>query len=375
MIDKELREIRRRFRPEKSNITNVKGCLVNESGEIISEINQQMSTCSQEESEKLLSVMKKTLSGGLGTNLLDISFSTQQVMDSEEHKLLMSIKNSELKDTDALSKLFTLISESVHIEGNYAILIAYDNYDVFSFSSDGTKSLDSEEVYSYMVCCVCPLKNLNGALSFKDYDSSFHSVDASALLGAPALGFLFPTFDDRRTNIYNALFYTHDISKGHDEFIEKIFNVEKFMPAAEQKETFDSCIKETLGEECNFETVRAVHEEISQMIENHKASKEEETLTVSKSNLKEIFKDCGIAEEKIENFDEKFTESFGEKAEINPKNIIDTKKFEFSLPDVSIKVNPERKELVSTQIIGGVKYIMIRATEGVELNGININIQ
>lgn len=375
MTDKELREIKRRFRPDKSNITNIKGCLVNENGEIVSEINQQISTSSQEESEKLLSVMKKTLSGGLGTNLLDIAFSNEQVMSGKEHALLMRLKNSELKDSEALQTLFELIIQSVHIEGNYAILAAFDNYDVFGFSADGTKQEESEEVYSYMVCCVCPLKALNGALSFKDYDSAFHSVDASAVLGAPSLGFLFPTFDDRRSNIYNALFYTKDISLEHEEFIENVFNVEKIMPAAVQKETFDSCVKETLGEECSFDTIKAIHQEMAEIIENHKVSKEEEPLTVSKSKIKEVFEGCGIDGEKIKNFGEKFDQAFGDNAEINPKNIIDTKKFELSLPDVTIKVNPERSELVSTQIIGGIKYIMIRATEGVELNGVNIKIK
>ena len=375
MTDKELREIRRRFRPDKSNITNIRGCMVNENKEIISEINQQMATSSQEESEKLLAVMKKTLSGAIGTNLLDIAFSNEQVMGSAEHSLLMRLKNSELKDEEALGELFASIAESADIEGNYAILIAFDNYDVFGFSADGTKSMESEEVFSYMICCVCPLKNLNGALSFKDYDSSFHSVDATALLSAPSMGFMFPTFDDRRTNIYNALFYTRDISLGHDTFTEKIFNVQRLMPAAEQKENFDSCLKETLGDECNFEVIRSVHEEISEMIEEHKLANEEEPLKISKSKLKKVFENCGIENEKIESFGEKYDECFGDGAEINPKNIVDVKKFELSLPDVLVKVNPERRELVSTQIIGGVKYIMIRATEGVEVNGVNINIK
>lgn len=374
MTDKELREIKRRFRPDKSNITNIKGCLVNENGEIISEINQQMSTSSQEESERLLSVMKKTLSGGLGTNLLDIAFSNEQVMNGEEHALLMRLKNSELKDGEALSALFDTIIKSVNIEGNYAILAAFDNYDVFGFSADGAKKEDSEEVYSYMVCCVCPLKAFNGALEFKDYDSAFHSVDAAAVLGAPALGFLFPTFDDRRTNIYNALFYTKDISLEHEDFLKNLFNVEKIMPAAVQKEIFDSCITETLQEECDFGTLCTMHREIAELVENHKAAKEEEPLTVSKSKIKEVFEECGIDGDKIKSFDEKFDEAFGKDAEINPKNIIDTKKFELSLPDVTIKVNPDRSELVSTQVIGGIKYIMIRAGEGVELNGVSINI-
>ena len=374
MNDKELREIRRRFRPDQSNIMGIRGCLVNENREIVTTFYQPMVKCTADESEKLLAIMKKSLSGGLGSNLIDISFSTKQVLESEEHSLLMNMRKSALKDEDAVNSFYNKVIESVSMDGNYVILLAYDNYDVFTYTTDGQKE-DSADVFSYIICSICPVKQMKTALSFRDYDNSFHSIDADLMLCPPQLGFMFPSFDDRCANIYGALYYTKDISNINEMFIEKIFNTPLPMSASEQKESFDSCLVETLEGECDFETVRSVHEQISEIVREHKESKDDEPLTMTKKKLEEVLEYCGVDEERVGTFDKKYDDEFGSDTEINPKNIVDVKKFELATPDVTIKVNPERKELVSTQIINGVKYILIRAADGVEVNGVNINIK
>lgn len=374
MTEKELREIKRRFRPEKTNILSIKGCLVNSESKIVTRLDQPMASCTVEESERLLGIMKKALSGSLGTNLLDLEFTAKQVMDGPENKLLRELKDSKLHNEDLLEEFYQKVIESVHFETGYAILLASDTYDVFSYSADGDKN-DSSEMFTYFICCICPVKPMNTGLYFREYDSSFRELDAHAILGAPEFGFMFPSFDGRASNIYNTLYYIKDISDVHPEFIEKIFNVSLPMAPADQKVNFKSCLNETLCEECDFDTVRSVHEQISEMVEEHKAAKEEEPLVLTKTKLKTVLQYCGVGEEKVEQFGEKFDEQFGDGGEVAPKSVVDLKKFELNTPDVTIKVNPERTDLVSTQIIGGVKYIMIRADEGVEVNGVGIDIK
>ncbi len=375
MTEKELREIRRRFNPEKSNISSVLGCLVNEKKEIVTRFNQSITLSSPEEATSILKLLKKTLSGGMGTNLLDIEFKTSQVIDSAEHKLLMKLKKTELKAQEPVDEFINKVIETVILEESYLILLANDRYDVFDYHSDGTKNEDSTAVFSYIICAICPLKPTKSALSFKVYENAFKNITFDAIVSAPELGFLFPTFDDRCENIYNALYYTHDITKNHDEFVERVFNAPLPMPAAVQKVSFDACLRETISDECNFEVVRSVHEQISEMIEDHKAIKEETPLTLQKKTLKNILVSSGVNEDHIESFDKKYDEVFGEETEIRPQNIVDVKKFNLETPDVLIKVNPERRDLVSTQIINGTKYILVRAAEGVEVNGVDIKIK
>ena len=372
MTEKELREIKRRFRPEKNNIPKIVGCFVNDNKEIIARISQFIGTSDSVVSEKLLAVMKKTLSGTLGANLCDIPFSTKQVSESEKHHLLMQLRASELKDTEALESFYKSVIEGVKIEGNYVILLANDIYDVFERRSDGDEEGSSSERFSYIICAVCPVKNAPEALTFKEADSLFHAVSASSLLSSPELGFMFPAFDDRKTNIYSALFYTRSLSESHSEFTDSVFGKEAPMPPVVQKATFNECLAEALEDECSFEVIRSVHTQIAEMVESHKESKIPEPLVITKATVKTVLENCGIAEEKVNKIGESLDESFGVNAELTPKNIVNVKKFEIETPDVTIKVNPERKELVSTQIINGVEYIMIRATEGVVVNGINI---
>ncbi len=374
MNDKELREIRKRFRPEKNNILSVRGCLVNAERAVVSVFNQPMASCSAEEGEKLLGIMKKTLSGSLGTNLLDLEFSAHQAMEGEPHHLLMALRNSGLKDEGAVNEFYRRVIENVRIDGSFAILLASETYDVFSYSEDGEKG-GSSEMFSYFVCAVCPVKPLNAGLYFREYDNSFRSIDAHAMLAAPEIGFMFPSFDDRAANLYSTLYYTRNIFDVHPEFVQTVFGLEPPLSAGEKKDSFDNCLKETLEDDCDFEVVRSVHEQISEMVREHKESKQEEPLKLSKNSFKTVLEYCGVDGKRVENFTERFEEQFGKNAEVTPKTIVDVKKFEMNTPDISIKVNPERTDLVSTQVINGVRYILIRANEGVEVNGVNIDIK
>ena len=319
MTEKELREIKRRFRPEKSNISKIVGCFVNSNKQIIAKIEQPIQFSDSVVSEKLLNVMKKTLSGSLGTSLCDISFTTKQVTDSEEHHLLMKIRDSELKDTESLNVFYNRIVESINFEGNYVILLANDIYDVFERKNEGEESSSSER-FSYIICSVCPVKNTPESLTFREADSLFHTLDASALLSSPELGFMFPCFDDRKTNIYNALYYKRSITESYPEFCSSIFGKDAPMPPKVQKAVFNECLADTLSEECNFDVISSVHTQICEMVEAHKESRNPEPLTITKATVTTVLESCGIGEEKINKISEQLDEKFGINAELSPKN-------------------------------------------------------
>lgn len=374
MTEKELREIKRHLRPEKCNIPRIVGCFVNENKTIISRISQSILLEDTVVAEKLLGVMRKTLSGTLGTNLVDIPFSTKQVTDSAEHALLMKLVKNELSDAETLESLYSKIIESVKIDGNYVILLANDRYDVFSYSKDGEEG-ESSEMFSYVICAVCPVKNPAEALSFGEADSLFHLLSPSSVLSAPELGFMFPSFDDRRTNIYNALYYTRSTSESYPDFTERIFATAPIMPPKIQKATFSECLSSALSDECSLDVVMSVRSKFEELIEVHKESKDPEPLTVSKATVNSVLEDLGVTPEKIEKLGEVFDEEFGKNAELSPKNIVSLKKVEVTTPEVSIKVDPEHRDLISTEVVNGVKYVMIKVTGPVEVNGINISIE
>ena len=376
MNEKEIGELRRRFRPEKSNITHVRGCYVNDKREIVSQFDQSLAMMTQTETEEILAILRRTLSGTLGKNLIDVSFDTSQVVDSDEHKLLMALRQSALQDENAVQEFFFRVTQSLVMEGNYMILLVHDAYDVPFRSADGFQQEDaSSEVYSYMLCSICPVKMTKPALSYYAHENRFYNRDADWIISPPELGFLFPAFDDRCANLYASLYYSRNAGENHQEFVDTIFRQEIPMPAEAQKETFDDLLGQALAEECSLEVVQSVHEQLCDKIEAHKQNKEEEPLTLTKRQVSEVLSDSGVSEERVAAFEEKFDASFGAEAALSPRNLVDARRFKVCTPDVTIQVNPERSDLVETRLIGGVRYILIRAEEGVEVNGVDIQIR
>ena len=376
MNTKEIGEIRRRIRRDRSNMTAIYGCYVNDNKEIISTFRKSTATMSENEAEKYFSLLKRSLSGGLGKNLIDITFKTSQVASSPEHGLLMDLRKSELKDESFLDAFYRKIMENVSLDGAYLILLGCDNYDVPFKSKDGDSQADnSGETYRYLLCAVCPVKQTKPTLHYVPEEKSFHDGGITNVVAAPELGFLFPAFDDRATNIYNALYYTHSPKDNHEDFVATVFNAPVPKPAQEQKNSFQALLTTSLEEECSLEVVQAVQDELRQRMELHKESRVPEPLLVGKDDVKDALASCGVDEKKLAKFSVEYDAAFGFEAALHPKNIIDDKRMEIKTPDVSIKVAADRGDLIETRIIGGVKYILICADENVEVNGVPINIR
>ena len=375
MIDKEIGELRRHLRRDRSNMTNIYGCYVNDQKEIISQFSQSLGMMPENESEKYFALLKRTLSGTIGKNLIDISFKTSQVADSPEHKLLMGLRESRCKNEELRNELCKKIIETVTFDGNYLILMAGETYDVpFKSKDDSFQKDQSEESYTFFICALCPVKQTKANLHYVAEEKMFHDGAMNQMVSAPTLGFLFPAFDGRSTNIYNALMYSKDIKDGHEAFVESVFNVNPPKCPADQKASFEALLTTSLGEECSMDVVQTVHNEIRERIEMHKEAKVAEPLMISKEDVKSVLSQCGVPEANVAKFSVDYDEVFGFEADLHPKNVIDNKKFEIKTPDVIIKVAPDRSDLIETRVIGGVKYIMICADEAVEVNGVNIHI-
>lgn len=375
MNEREIGEIRRRVRRDRTNMTSIYGCYVNAQKEIVSSFRQSVGMMSENEAEKYFSVMKRTLSGGIGKNLIDIHFSTAQVTDSAEHKLLMELRKTALQDDDLRMQLYKKIIESVSFDEGFLILVGCDSYDVpFKSKDRQTQNDASGEVYTYLLCAVCPVKQTKPGLRYLAEEKVFHDSGIAQVVAAPELGFLFPAFDDRSANIYNALLYTHSTKNSAQTFVDALFCVEAPKPAAEQKKSFEALLNTSLSDECSYDVVQTVHDHVRQCIDMHKESKEPQPLLVSKKQIETALKSGGASDASLAKFSVEYDSVFGFEAQLHPKNIIDNRHFEIKTPDVSIKVNPERSDLIETRVIGGVKYILICADENVEVNGVNINI-
>lgn len=376
MNEKEVGEIRRHLRRDRSNMTAIYGCFVNDNKEMIAEYRASTGIMSENESDRYFGILRKALSGSIGKNLIDLTFKTSQVVGSPEHKLLMDLRETKLQDDALRNELYQKVIDSIVMEGNYLILLGCDTYDVPFKSKDDIQQDDSsEESYTYIVCAVCPVKQTKPNLHYVPEEKIFHDGAMNQPVSAPEIGFLFPAFDNRATNIYSALYYTRNTKENQDALIEALFNTPVPKPAAEQKKCFEALLTTSLGEECSMDVVQTVHEQLCERMALHKESKVPDPLLVDKQVFKDVLTGCGVSEASVSKFSVQYDEAFGFEAELHPKNIIDSKHFEIHTPDIAIKIDPTRTDLVETRMIGGVKYIMINADEDVEVNGVSIHFQ
>lgn len=377
MIKNEFAELRRRWKNDYNAVSTVYGYYINSNKDIISSFDTSLGVMDPSEVDMYMSILKKTMSGQIGRNLIDIPFTTEQVEGSEEHRLLMTLKDSELKDSRARDRLVEKIVPNVSFdEDNFLILMAHDSYDI-AYRDSNLEDMDDggSEVYKYFLCCICPVKPPKMKLQYNGDDGEFHTASTGQIASSPELGFMFPAFDDRSTNIYNAVFYTKKPANMYQELLDEVFHVENVpMSAPQQREEFNHVMAAALEKECSFEVVRVLSECVRDKIENHEVSKDPENLELSISTMGDMLQESGVSAEKVELFTDACKERFGEHAALNPKNIVETKKFEIETPEVKISIAPENSHLIRTQVIDGCKYILVPAGNGVEINGMAVNL-
>ena len=376
MNQKEINELRRRFRADKSNISRIYGCFVNTKREIVAHIDSSLGVMKQEEAEIYPARLKKCLSGAMGRNLIDIVFSTQQVADSSEHRLLMALRDSHCQDDKARDELYGRIISSLNIEqSNFVILLAADAYDVPYRGSDDEEQDDaSSEMFNYFVCAVCLVKEPTADLRFFYDVNEFHVASGGPILDNTAIGFLFPAFDDRSANIYNALYYAHKPDELHEEIINSVFRTEPPLSAPQQRNAFHAALTDALESDCSYEVVQTVNEQLRGRIAEHKESKDPDALMLSTREVEDILRSGGVSEERIEAFTQFMESEFGEDAALMPGNLVDGR-FEIVTPDVKITMSPDYSYMVETKVINGRKYILIPADDGMEVNGVAVEIR
>ncbi len=371
MNKKEVLEIRKQFTPANCAITRICGCYVDHEKNKKMEAKEAFLSLPEEEAFKYFDIFKKTLSGTMGKNMLNMSFPLDAEMPGGTQEFLLKLKNSKLEDDMLLEEFYDKVIESYIYEENYYIILIHAMYDIPGKSSDGIEMFDaSDEVYEYLLCSICPVSLSKAGLSYNAQDNRIEERVRDWVVDMPDKGFLFPAFTDRSTDLHGVLYYTKKSEDLQPEMAEHVLGASMPMSADTQKETFQMIIEDTLGEDGDYETVRNIHETLHEMIEEHK--EEPEPLALDKTDVKKIFEKSGVSNEKMEGFEKNFEENAGEKASLLASNITEVRKFNIETPDVVIKVNPERADLVETRIIDGRQCLVIPVDDHIEVNGIQV---
>ena len=374
MLKQEIAEIKKLFTPKKCSIDRICGCYVDGEKNKKALFRQAFLSLPEEEMFKYFEILRKALSGTVGKNLINLEFPLSSEEAGGTQEFLYRLKNSGLKEDDLLDEFYDRIISTYEYVGNYLILVIHDNYDVPKRTKDNIENEDaSEEVYEYLLACICPVELSKPGLSYNAEENVFQNRIRDWVVSMPQMGFLFPAFNDRSTDLHSVLYYTKDGEDLKDGLVDAILGCSLPLSAGNQKETFHAIIEETLEDTCDIELVKNIHEKLTELVEEHKEKEIAEPLVLDKNEVKTILADSGVSNEKLEHFEEHYEETAGDDTPLFVSNVMNAKNFEVKTPDVIVKVKSGRTDLIETRVIGGRECLVIALDGDVEVNGIAVH--
>ncbi|RHQ17230.1 DUF4317 domain-containing protein [Lachnospiraceae bacterium AM48-27BH] len=372
MNKKEVAEIRRQYVPERCTISRICGCYVDAEKNIKTTMKEAFLSLPEDDAFKYFTIFKKTLSGTVGRNLVNLDFPLEEEHEGGHQEFLLKLRNSKLKDDALVEEFYNRIIDTFPFGENYYIILIHVAYDVPGKATDGTEMYDaSDNVFEYLLCSLCPVHLSKPGLGYNEAKNCIENRIQDWIVDQPMKGFLFPAFNDRYTDIHSMLYYTKNATDLQEDFLKNMFGCTRIpLDADSQKETFNCLIADTLGTDCDYSVVKNIHEILNEKIEEFKDSPE--PLELGKQDVRRLFEDSGVPDSRMEDFDQCYDEEVGEQTTFLATNIASSRKFNIETPDVVVKVNPEAADLVETRIIDGRQCLVIAINEHVEVNGISI---
>ncbi|MDY3274871.1 MAG: DUF4317 family protein [Agathobacter sp.] len=427
MNKKEILEIKKRFKKESATFTRVVGCYVDGNHNKVCKIGNTFLNLDEEEFYKYLEIANKALSGTLGNNLLNLEFPVEEEEVGGRQQILMALRETKLQDEALLDTYYDLVIDTYDHAGNYLILLFHDAYDVMTRTSDNNNLDESEEVYEYLICAICPVDLSKPGLGYLEEEHRIGPRIRDWIVGAVDTAFLFPAFNDRSTDIHATLFYTKNTKEPHSEFMANGLGCGVERTATEQKMAFHSIVRNVLGaeDEHTEEVLLDIQQNLSEMIDEYEETHDEEDVfLLDKDVVSKLLTDSNISEEKASRIEKSVDEAFGEKPPV-AEHVIDSKALvqnelrveklaledqvgdltmqlnkkedelkertsqliekqeeidnyiaETKTYDVVLRVKPEKASQIKSQIIDGQKCLVIpmKEDEHATINGVNTTV-
>lgn len=383
MDKKSIGELRRRLKKDSCTFTKMCGCYVDDSKNKVIKIDESFLNLEDEEYFKYLEIAKKVLSTNVGNNILELDFPLEEEKPGGHQQFLLGIKKSGLKDQGLLDTFYDMIIEKYDSPGNYLILLFHDVYDVMTKTSDNNKLDESEEVYEYIICAICPMILSKPGLGYNKSDMRIGTLNREWMVGMPETGFVFPAFNDRSTDIHSVLMYTADSKNPHKELIEDILGCREKLTFAQKQNVLCDMVSDVTAEEELKEVMESVNIELAQI------SDAEPETTVNEDNIKNALQYAGIEENKAGQIGKEYISAIDKEelpllGDIIPTKAIkavkdnnekillkeEIKELNRKIAEVSeigsdiiIKVNEDKKELIRKESIDGEMCLVIPVSE------------
>lgn len=393
MDKKSINELRRRLKKDGCTFTKICGCYIDDNKNKVTNLDEIFLNLEDEEYFKYLEIAKKVLSTNVGNNILELNFPLEEEKPGGHQQFLLGLKKSGLKDQGILDTFYDMVIEKYNSLGNYLILLFHDVYDVMTKTTDNNKLDESEEVYEYIICAICPMVLSKPGLGYNKDKNKISTLNREWFVGMPETGFVFPAFIDRSSDIHSVLMYTADSKNIHTEMIEDILGCREKLTYAQQQDVLTDMVLEVTGEDMVKDVMDTVNIELAQVSDENPES------YVSKEHIKSALEHAGIAENKAVNIGDQYMSSINteevpligdivpnkaqkivkdnNEKELLKEEIKDLNRKIASIEETNdnneqltvdegeiiITVNSEKKELIRRENIDGVNCVVIPVSE------------
>jgi hypothetical protein len=393
MDKKSINELRRRLKKDGCTFTKICGCYIDDNKNKVTNLDEIFLNLEDEEYFKYLEIAKKVLSTNVGNNILELNFPLEEEKPGGHQQFLLGLKKSGLKDQGLLDTFYDMVIEKYNSLGNYLILLFHDVYDVMTKTTDNNKLDESEEVYEYIICAICPMVSSKPGLGYNKDKNKISTLNREWFVGMPETGFVFPAFIDRSSDIHSVLMYTADSKNVHTEMIEDILGCREKLTYAQQQDVLTDMVLEVTGEDMVKDVMDTVNIELAHVSDENPES------YVSKEHIKSALEHAGIAENKAVNIGDQYMSSINteevpligdivpNKAQKIVKNNNEKELLKEEIKDLNrkiasieetndnneqltvdegeiiITVNSEKKELIRRENIDGVNCVVIPVSE------------
>ncbi|MGI6182022.1 MAG: DUF4317 domain-containing protein [Agathobaculum sp.] len=306
-------ELRRRLKKTECTFGRMCGCYVNSGKQVVLKFGQQFSELEDDEFYKYLEIAKKTLSGTLGSNLLELSFARDE-QAKERQQYLLALKSSKLTNDALLDRLYEQVIEQYAYPGNYLILVYHDVYDVMTRTKDNAELDESSEVYEYMLCAVCPVELAKPALGYREEENRIGARERDWVVGLPDLGLVYPAFSGRGSDVNAVMYYVKTGRPSHPEFVEKVLGCTPQQTAAEQKLTFQHVIQDAFGEEEEKAENAFFHiqKTISGMVAEQEEEEDRPPFALTAEVVSDVISEVDMPAPVREQIEKSYAQSFGD---------------------------------------------------------------
>lgn len=329
MNKKDIAELKKRLTKTGCSFTKMAGCYIDNEKNKIVKLHETFLNLDEDEMHKYLDIAKKTMSGTVHNNLLELSFPKEEEEAGGKQQFLMGLRETKLKNEEMIDLFFDRIIETYDFPGNYLILLFHDVYDVITKTEDNQALDESEEVYEYLLCSICPVTLSKAALGYRADEHRIGSRIRDWVVGAPETGFIFPAFSERSTDIHSAIFYTRNTKEPHKEMMEDFLGCPAKRTATVQKDVFEHLVLDILDEhpEISESTMMDFQDDLQEMIEQQNETNSDEELVLSPALLNNMMTDNGVPAPVAQRIEQTYEEEFSDETPV-VESLIDKKTLE-----------------------------------------------